>query len=98
MSNTYFEISKEVEYPKFLEYPGYKNKYYLSLTAFVGNNDTGGVQLTVRTDSTLRDQSGTAYITLNDNEIDKLIFALLERKLGLITATGDEQSQLNKEK
>jgi len=62
------------------------------LCAFVGNENTGNVQLTIQTNSTLQSQSEIAYITLNDDEIDKLIFGLLERKLKLVSATGDEQS------
>lgn len=92
MSNSYFKIVKEVEYPKFQEYSEYTNRYELSLCAFVGNKDTGNMQLTIQTNSSLSNQSRIAYITLNDEEIDKLIFGLLERKLKLISATGEEQS------
>jgi hypothetical protein len=84
MSNTYFKIEKAV----------YTNSYSLGLTAFVGNKESGNVQLTIQTRSSIHGQSGIAYITLNDEEIDKLIFGLLERKLKLVTATGDEQSKL----
>ena len=94
MANTYFRIKKEVEYPEHekLGFSGYKNNYDLSLTAFCGNDKTGNVQLTIQTESTIGSQNGTAYITLNDNEIDLLIAGLLERKLGKISATSNEQS------
>ena len=96
MSNTYFKITKEVEYPKIddslFKSKGYKNEYELTLTAFCGNEDMGNIQLTVQTQSTISGQSGTAYITLNDKEIDLLVAGLLERKLGRISATGYEQS------
>ena len=96
MSNTYFKITKEVKYPdidnSLFKSKGYKNEYELTLTAFCGNEDIGNVQLTVKTNSTISGQSGTAYITLNDKEIDLLIAGLLERKIGNISATGDEQS------
>jgi hypothetical protein len=96
MSNTYFRIEKEVKYEAFPPFTNsdYVNKYELSLTAFVGNNLSGNVQLTIQTNSTLNGQSGTAYITLSDEDIDKLIFGLLERKLRIISATGDEQSKI----
>ena len=96
MSNTYFKITKEVKYPdidrSLFKSKGYKNEYELTLTAFCGNEDMGNVQLTVQTNSTISGQSGTAYITLNDKEIDLLIAGLIERKIGRISATGDEQS------
>ena len=69
MSNTYFKITKEVEYQdidsSLFKSKGYKNEYELTLTAFCGNEDMGNVQLTVKTNSTISGQSGTAYITLN---------------------------------
>ena len=86
MSNTYFRIQKEVDHSS------YKNNYELSLTAFCGNIDMGNIQLTVRTNSTMPSQSGIGYITLNDKEVDLLIAGLLERKLGRISATSNEQS------
>lgn len=94
MSNNYFKIEKAVETKGFDKYPGYVNNYTLSLTAFMGNEQSGNVQLTIHTSSTVSRQSGVAYITLNSEEIDKLIFGLLERKLKLISATGDEQSRI----
>lgn len=94
MSNTYFAINKEEEYEgvKSLNINAYKNSYELSLTAFMGDSKRGNVQLTIRTESTIPNQSGVAYIPLNNEEIDLLIAGLLERKLGIVTATGDEQS------
>lgn len=94
MANTYFAIRKKEEYKgvKSLHIDEYENSYELSLTAFMGDNSRGNVQLTIRTESTIPNQSGIAYIPLNNNEIDLLIAGLLERKLGIITATGDEQS------
>lgn len=92
MSNTYFKIEKEHIIPGFLQFPGYINKYELSLTAFVGGDNH--TQLTIQTISSLDGQGGTAYIVLNDEDVDKLIFGLLERKLKLITATANEQSRI----
>lgn len=99
MSNTYFKITKEVEYPNvddsLFKSKGYKNEYDLTLTAFCGNEQVGNVQLTIQTTSTLPSQSWIAYITLNDEEIDLLIKGLLERKNGEISATGYEQSKFS---
>lgn len=94
MSNTYFQIKKEIKTPgnQLLGFNEYTNKFRLSLTAFVGNEESGTVQLTVTTESTLSNQSGTAYYTLNNQEIDLLIAGLLERKLRIISATDDKQS------
>ena len=92
MSNNYFEIEKAVTTPKFLNYPEYTNKFRLSLTAFMGSEISGNVQLTIQTDSSLQGQSGIAYYTLNDNEIDLLIAGLLERKLKIISATNENKS------
>lgn len=92
MANTYFGIKKEVTYPSFESFEGYVNKYNLSLTACMGNDKTGNIQLTIQTDSTIQSQNGVAYITLNDKEIDLLIAGLLERKLGIVSATGCEES------
>ena len=92
MSNTYFKIEKEIVTPSQLGYEEYTNKFNLSLTAFVGTDKSGNVQLTIQTNSSLPSQSGIAYYTLNDKEIDLLIGGLLERKLKLISATNDNQS------
>lgn len=96
MSNTYFTLNKH----KFDADPfsnrqdkGHDYDMKLSLTAFVGNPDI--VQLTIQTESNYPLQSGTAYYTLNEEEIDRLIGALLERKLRLVTATSNEQSIFN---
>ena len=92
MSNTYARIKTKDVHPSIeqLSIKGYTNTMELSLTAFVGN--LKHTQLTINCNSTLPSQSGTAYITLGDKEIDLLIAALLERKLGKISATGYEQS------
>lgn len=90
MSNTYFKIEKEVVIDKFDTYPISKSEMELTLTAFMGKENV--VQLMVHTTSNTPYQSGRAYIVLNDQDIDKLIFGLLERKLKTITSTGDEQS------
>lgn len=90
MSNTYFKIEKEVEIPKSCKKDSYTNSMELTLTAFMGKENV--VQLTVHSTSTIPGQSGIGYIVLDDQDIDKLIFGLLERKLHLITSTGDEQS------
>ena len=94
MSNTYFKLNKsKVDKDPF----GRKNHIYdmtLSLTAFCGNPDI--VQLTIQTESNLEFQSGTAYYTLSDEDIERLIGALMERKLRIVTATADEQSIFNK--
>ena len=83
MSNTYFKINKKVDCDECI----------LSLTAFCGNDQTGNVQLTVQTKSReMPSHAGTGYITLNGLEIDLLIAGLLERKLGVVSATGDEHS------
>ncbi len=90
MSNTYAKI-KTVDVVKgFMAYPGYTNSMELSLTAFCGGEKH--TQLTLQTRSTMEGQSGTSYFTLGDKEVDLLIAALLERKLGKISATGSEQS------
>jgi len=60
------------------------------LTAFVGGENH--TQLTIQTDSTIQGQAGIAYISLNNDDVDKLIFGLLERKLMLVSATGEEKS------
>ena len=98
MSNTYFRLTKH----KFDQNPfsnrldkGHDYKMELSLTAFVGGDDH--TQLTIQTESNIPLQSGTAYYTLNDEDIDRLIGALMERKLKLVTATADEQSIFNKQ-
>ena len=90
MSNTYARISKEVTTKGFMEYPSVTNNYELSLTAFVGGENH--TQLTVQCRSTQRGQEGTGWIVLSDKDVDNLIAALLERKLGKISATGYEQS------
>ena len=95
MSNSYFKINKVVDTPSTEHWARYSNTYNLSLTAFVGNEHSGNVQLTIQTDSTLPGQSGIAYYCLNNEEIDKLIFGLLDRKLKLISATSDEQSVIS---
>ena len=91
MSNTYARIKKEVVGTDFNDMP-YNTKMELSLTAFVGNPEI--VQLTVQISSSLTSQNGVGYITLSEKEIDQLIFALLERKHRLISATGYEKSML----
>lgn len=90
MSNKYASIKTVDEITTLLESPDYINKMELTLTAFVGRDKH--IQLTVSINSTLEGQSGIGYITLGDKEIDLLIAALLERKLGKISATGYEQS------
>lgn len=92
MSNTYAKIKTSVDYkgePK-LGWKPYKTDMILSLTAFVGGDKH--TQLTVTTKSTNKLQSGTGYIQLGDNDVDMLIAALMERKLKVVTATGNEQS------
>lgn len=94
MSNTYAEIKTTDVYEgnKILDFEPYQDDMSLSLTAFVSKSKK--LQLTIQTNSTLPNQSGCAYITLNDAQIDELIFALLERKYNLISATGCEKSLL----
>ena len=92
MSNNYFEIKKTVEYPEVAGYKGYRNDYELTLTAFVGGESGNHTQLTLQTNSTISMQVGTAYIVLDDEDVDLLIAGLLERKLKKITATGEEKS------
>lgn len=87
MSNTYAKIETEDLIKDHIPYSNYMT---LTLTAFMGKEKH--TQLTVRTSSTLEGQSGTGYITLGDKEVDLLIAALLERKLRVISATGNEQS------
>lgn len=91
MSNTYGTIKKEVVDMR-PDGTIYTTKMELSLTAFVGRPEV--VQLTIQTRGDMPTLSGCGYITLSPEEIDKLIFALLERKLKIITATGNEQSQI----
>lgn len=90
MSNTYAKIKTEDVIKGFNEFSGYTNNMTLTLTAFCGREKH--TQLTIQTHSTLEHQSGTAYITLGDKEVDLLIAALLERKLGKVSAIGYEQS------
>ena len=54
------------------------------------------VQLSITTTDTSKEEDlvSSAYILLNAEEIDSLIFALLERKLGLISATDSIKSNL----
>ena len=94
MSNTYAKIKTVDEFKKVegLPFPEYTNNMELSLTAFVGGKSGKHTQLTVQTSSTIQGQSGIGYITLGDKEVDLLIAALMERKLGKISATADEQS------
>ena len=89
MSNTHARICRIQETDDF---GGHKHEtsMELTLTAFVGGDRH--TQLTVQTNSTLPFQSGTGYITLSDEDVDLLIAALLERKLGKVSATGNEQS------
>jgi len=91
MSNTYAKIATEQNY-KGNKSLGFKHhtSMELTLTAFVGGDKH--TQLTVQTSSTIEGQSGIAYICLGDKEVDLLIAALLERKLGKISSTSDEQS------
>ena len=89
MSNTYAKLKVHKTDPKFMNYPEVNYDMELTLTAFVwGDYHT---QLTVQTISD-SNQGGVGFITLGDKEVDLLIAALLERKLGKISATGDEQS------
>lgn len=92
MANTYARI--KTVYSDFkdedLGFDGYTNDMTLTLTAFVGVDKH--TQLTVVTRSTLESQCGVAYIALGDEEVDLLISALMERKLGKISATGLEKS------
>lgn len=93
MSNTYFEINKKVITSGFGELDGYTNEYNLTLTAFMGGENT--VQLTVQSQSTNKSMNGVGFIVLSDSDIDKLVGALMERKAGLISATGSEQSKFS---
>lgn len=93
MSNTYFRIEKQVVTAGFGELDGYTNDYDLTLTAFCGGENT--VQLTVQSQSTNKSMNGVGFIVLSDADIDKLIGALMERKTGLISATGSEQSKFS---
>lgn len=90
MSNTYFELKKQRELKNLDGRLTGSNKYTLSLTAFVSKQDI--VQLTVSCQSDNKSQSGTGFIVLNEEDIDRLIGGLLERKLKLVTAIGYEQS------
>lgn len=89
ISNTYAKIKVSKTNVNFQD-EEYTNKMELTLTAFMGGEHH--TQLTVNTNSDIPGQSGIGYITLGDKEVDLLIAALLERKLRVITATGDEQS------
>ena len=86
MSNTYGKIETIDEHI----YPNHINNMRLTLVAIMGGDKH--TQLTVITNSTLEGQSGVGYITLGDKEVDLLIAMLLERKLKIISATGEEQS------
>jgi len=83
MSNTYFNIETEVTERR------KKTNMNLSLTAFYGGNNN--VQLTIRTESDIKGQSGTAYIQLDKEQAQTLINALKYRLDGKVSATGDEK-------
>lgn len=92
MSNTYFQIKKEDIFTDNRDHLEYINKMSLTLTAFVGKTPNS-LQLTVQIKSTLPNQSGIGYITLSQEEQDKLIIGILERRNN-ISATGEEQSNI----
>ena len=91
MSNTYFNLKKEINNKCSFSGVDINHKFELSLTAFVGGENH--TQLTVTIDSSAVFQSGTGYIVLSDKDVDNLIGGLLERKNKEITATGNEQSK-----
>ena len=91
MSNTYFRFNKQTIRDSVLEGKEINNMS-LSLTVFIGNKETGGLQLTVYNQSNIPNQSGCGYITLTMEEIDLLIAGLLEHKLHKVSATGFEES------
>lgn len=90
MANTYFKLKKTVHTETSHEYNNYTNEYSLSLTAFVGK-EKNSVQLTVQCNSTMPNMTGIGFITLSEEDVDKLIVGLLERRMR-ISATGNEQS------
>jgi hypothetical protein len=97
MANTYFNLHKKEIYNDNVgsinnKFPSYTNEMSLSLTAFVSKNPNS-LQLTVYIRSTLPNQSGTGYITLTQEEQDKLIEGILERR-HFISATGDNKSNI----
>ena len=85
MSNTYAKIETEqiIERNDNLGWSGQRTSMRLTLTAFLGREHH--TQLTVQTMSSNDYDSGIAYIMLGDEEVDLLIAALLERKLGKIS-------------
>jgi len=85
MSNTYFEIKKVND--------NISNKpirMELSLTAFMGGDQN--IQMTLTSDGGWRGHSETAYITLTNEEQDKLIAAIMERRWGSVSATNGVKS------
>jgi hypothetical protein len=95
MSNTYFRIKRVKTYDSFDSFPTYTNEMELSLTATIQGEDCpNAVQITIQTQSTAHNQSGTAFITLSDKDALKLAHALLERVNGNISATGYEETSI----
>jgi hypothetical protein len=97
MSNTYFQIKKEVHHTEF-DGTEEVTKYDLTLTAFVGGKSGNHTQLTIshninRSIPLFNNNYGLGYIVLNDKDVDDLIAGLLERKNGEISATGNEKSK-----
>jgi hypothetical protein len=92
MANTYFNMEKTEVTGGCSKSQEYTNNYKLTLTAF-RDKTRNSLQLTVSCDSTIPNQSGIGFIALSEEEVDKLIFGLLERRM-YISTTGDEQSNV----
>ncbi len=94
MSNTYAKIEKELITKKTSGDYSHTDNMTLTLTAFMGGKTGNVLQLTVNNVSTMLSQSGCGFIVLSNEDIDNLIVALQERRNGLISATGYEQSSV----
>jgi hypothetical protein len=88
MSNTYFEITKTDDKIS----PGRSIDMKLSLTAFMGGDRN--IQLTLTSNGNpFHDKEETTYYTLTNKEQDMLIAAIMERRVGKVSATNEVKSE-----
>lgn len=93
MSNKYFKIKKTIREANNISDSGdWVTKCNLNIIAIMSNDNH--TMLQIESNSNIPFITDTAYIVLNDDDVDKLIFGLLERKLKLISATDDKQSAI----
>ena len=83
MSNTYFALKKEIDRTN-TDNP--KTIVQLTLTAFVGEAGDKSIQINIK------ENGRTNAIPLNSEEITRLVCAINERTIGIVTATGIEKS------